>query len=344
MKISLDAMGGDFAPRALIEGSLLAAEEIESSIILVGREEDIRAHMSELGAKKPESIEIVNSTEVIDMGEPLSRALRKRDSSIRVAANLVKSGRAEAFVSMGHSGAVMAVGIITLGKIPGVERPALATLIPTIKGTSALIDVGANVDSKPVNLLQFALMGRAFIKAAIEKGNPTVGLLSNGEEDIKGNDITKQAHNLLKNNITNYVGYVEGKDILLGDVDIIVCDGFVGNIILKMGEGFVELLPRFIMKKIEGLSEGEGARPSLEYMSSLDEFDRLVRENFDYNQYGGAPLLGINGICILGHGRSKATAVKNAIHMAEGFAKGRLVCEIEKEFSKPPTLGKPVIN
>lgn len=324
MKIALDAMGGDFAPRVVVEGALLALRELESQVILVGKEEQIKRELSELGGIEERRIEVFNASQVIEMREPITRALRKSDSSMRVSLELVHRGEADAFVSAGHSGAAMALGMIILGKISGVDRPALGAIIPTLSGAAVLIDVGANVDSKPLNLVQFAIMGEAFSRAILERDRPKVGLLSNGEEDIKGNETTKRAHSLLKESSINYIGYVEGKDILLGEVDVIVCDGFIGNILLKMGEGFVELMPKFIMKKALENSRIIG------YLPSLDEFDHIIRENFDYNEYGGAPLLGVRGVCIVCHGRSRAKAVKNAIRMAEEFARRNLVSGIEK--------------
>lgn len=333
MRISLDAMGGDYAPKAIVEGATLAFEEIASSLVLVGKEEEIRMHLSGLDSGMDSRVEIINSRDVIGMSDSISKAVRKRDSSIRVASNTVKEGYADAFVSMGHSGAFLAMSIITLGKIHGVDRPALAALIPTLKGFSVLLDVGANVDSKPLNLIQFAVMGKTLARVAFQKKEPTVGLLSNGEEDIKGNEATKKAHSVLKTDMADYVGYLEGKDILTGVVDVIVCDGFVGNVLLKMGEGFVEILPRFIMKKILQKAENRSDQSSFGYLPSLDEFDGIIRENFDYNEYGGALLLGINGVCILGHGRSQAKGVKNAISMAERFAKSDLVSNIREDIS-----------
>jgi phosphate acyltransferase len=324
MKIALDAMGGDFAPRVVVEGALLAVRELGSHVILVGKEEEIKRELSELEGIEEKGIEILHASQAIEMKEPITRALRKPHSSMKVSAELVQRGEADAFVTMGHSGAAVALGMITLGKITGVDRPALGAIIPTLKGSAVLIDVGANVDSKPLNLVQFAIMGEAFARAILGRENSKIGLLSNGEEEIKGNDATKRAHPLLRESSINYVGYVEGKDILLGDIDIIVCDGFIGNVLLKMGEGFVELLPKFIMKKALENSRIVG------YLPSLDEFDQMIRENFDYNEYGGAPLLGVKGVCIVGHGRSRAKAVKNAIRMAEEFARRDLVRRIEK--------------
>jgi len=187
-------------------------------------------------------------------------------------------------------------------------------------------------------LVQFAIMGEAFVRIILERENPKVGLLSNGEEDIKGNETTKRTHSLLKDCSINYIGYVEGKDLLLGDTDIIVCDGFTGNVILKMGEGFVELLPKFIMKR--ALSNSEVVR----YLPSIEEFEHLIREKFDYNEYGGAPLLGVKGICIVGHGRSKAKAVKNAIRMAEELVRRDVVNKIEKEFTVNIKLSRSLTN
>ncbi len=338
MKIALDAMGGDFAPRAVVEGALLAVREIEGSVTLVGQKDEITRELSQFEEMGKEKIDIVHASQVVEMKEPIAKAIRKSDSSIKASVELVRRGEADAFVSMGHSGAVMTLGMVTLGRIKGVDRPALCAVIPTLRGSAVLIDVGANVDSKPINLVQFAIMGDAFARIILERHNPKLGLLSNGEEEIKGNKVTKRTHSLLKECSINYIGYVEGKDLLLGDVDIIVCDGFIGNIILKMGEGFVELLPKFIMKRALGNSEIVG------YLPSIGEFEHLIREKFDYKEYGGAPLLGIKGICIVGHGRSKAKAVKNAIRMAEEFVRHDLVSKIEKELTDNIKLSRKLTN
>jgi glycerol-3-phosphate acyltransferase PlsX len=338
MKIALDAMGGDFAPKALVEGALLALSEIESSVILVGKKEAITNELAQLGEMGKEKIDIVHASQVVDMREPIAKAIRKSDSSIKVSAELVRNGVADAFVSMGHSGAVMMIGMVTFGTIRGVDRPALCAVIPTLRGTAVLVDIGANVDSKPDNLVQFAIMGETFARIILGRDNPKVGLLSNGEEEIKGNKVTKRTHALLKECSVNYIGYVEGKDLLLGDVDVIVCDGFIGNIILKMGEGFVELLPQFILKRALHRSE------IVEYLPSIEEFEQLIREKFDYNEYGGAPLLGVRGICIVGHGRSKSKAVKNAIIMAEEFIRRNLVTRIEKELLVDIRLRRNLTN
>jgi len=331
MKIALDAMGGDNAPGAVIEGAVLSLGEIGGSVALVGVQEELSERLRDSSGLRDNRIEIVNASEVIGMGESISKALRKGDSSLRVAARMVSEGHADALVSMGHSGAFMALCMMTMGKIEGVERPALGAVIPTLKGSSLLIGAGANVDAKPINLLQFAAMGHAFLKVATKSSDLTIGLLSNGEEAIKGNDVIRRAHKAMTRAFPNYVGYVEGKDLLLGNVDIVVCDGFVGNIVLKMGEGFVELLPKYIMSRIsQGAHEPRGAQIPPE---ALEEFDRLMRENFDYKEHGGAPLLGVKGICVLGHGRSNARAVKNAICMAEKFARGDLIANIEEEIS-----------
>lgn len=338
MRIALDAMGGDNAPASVVEGALLALSEIEGAVVLTGSEDDIKRHIESIAGSVPPGIEIVGSTEVIGMGEPIFRALRKGNSSMRVAARLVAMGEADAFVSMGNSGAFLAICVTTFGKVKGVDRPALGAIIPTLKGSSLLIDVGANVDSGPGNLLQFAVMGRALLRVSSGKTHLKIGLLSNGEEEIKGNEVTKRAHCLFRQYLPDYIGYVEGKDLLLGDVDVVVCDGFVGNIVLKMGEGFVELLPRFLMKKI--LDAGEGGRLASpeSLLVSLDAYERVLRDNFDYKEYGGAPLLGVKAVCVLGHGRSNSRAVKNAICVADKFARRRLVEEIEEEISEAGIL------
>ncbi len=335
MKIALDVMGGDYGPRELIEGALSAVDEVEADIALVGRADEIAEYIKRERGSIPSGMEIVGSTEVVEMGEPMARALRKSDSSIRVAVGMVKEGEAEAVVSMGHSGVFMALCMITLGKIEGVNRPALGALIPTLRGESLLVDVGANVDVGPEQLFQFGVMGTAFFEIYTGHSRVKTALLSNGEEEIKGNEATRKASAMFRSHLPGYVGYVEGKDLLLGNVDVVVCDGFVGNILLKMGEGFVELLPRYMELHMNRIAEQMGVRGGTAEVGRLVEvLERLLTERFDYREYGGALLLGVRGVCVLGHGRSRARAVKNAIVMADRFARSDLVEEIERKVAE----------
>lgn len=335
MRIALDAMGGDNAPRAVIEGALQSVPELESTIVLVGRRDEINQHLEALGGMgggTAGGIEIEDTPDVVGMDETISKALRKPHSSIMRGVELVRDGDADAFVSMGHSGAVVAASTIKIKKIAGVNRAALAAMVPTLHDPTVLIDIGASVDSKPANLFQFAVIGQAFARVMLGKDSPSVGLLSNGVEEIKGNEVTKLTHVMLEQSRLNYVGYVEGVNILEGEVDVIVCDGFVGNILLKMAEGFVERLPSFLMRNL--IAESTDAQnPSGGGFEALGMLDRLIREKFDYNEHGGAPLLGLAGVCVVGHGRSTSRAVKNAILMAESFVKRGLVPSIKDELA-----------
>ncbi len=318
MKIAVDAMGGDYAPGVTIEGAVLAAREFDTHVILVGQKDLIREELAKHDTKRL-PITAKYASEVIGMGESPSEGLRKKkDSSIRVAFELVKSGEAQAVVSAGNSGAVLATGIYVLKKLEGVDRPAIAALVPTLKGASVLLDGGANVVCKPSHLLQFGIMGDVYARYVLGKENPRVGLLSNGEEDSKGNDLTRSAHTLLKNSFINYVGYVEGMYVYDGSIDVIICDGFVGNITLKISEGLVETLGNLFKAEM-----GNGFRSKLAYLLARKSMNN-VKEIFDYSEYGGAPLLGIDGVGIISHGNSSAKAIKNGIQMATRFVTNRV--------------------
>jgi glycerol-3-phosphate acyltransferase PlsX len=314
MRVALDAMGGDHAPAATVDGALKAVHESRKiTVILVGNASEIR---KELKTRKysPSSIQVVNASQVVEMDEPPLTALKKKkDSSIRVAVDLVKSGHADAMVSAGNSGAVMATALLLLGKLHGVERPAIATVMPTLKGLFVLIDAGANVDCKSVHLLQFAIMGQAYAKSIFGIRSPKVGLLGIGEEDAKGNELTKKAFQLLKQSGINFIGNIEGKSIFMGDADVVVCDGFVGNIALKISEGLAEAMRKMLKKEISAKTAGK-----IGYVLMKDAF-RNFKKKTDYSEYGGAPLLGISKPCIISHGRSSSKAIKNAIKIAGEF-------------------------
>ena len=322
--VAVDAMGGDAAPRVEVEGAVLAARSYPVKILLVGRQEMLRRELAEhLTDHLP--IEIVNANEIITMDDAAAKAVRaKKDSSVRVAARLVRQGRAQGMVSAGNTGAIMATAKIVMGTLSGVYRPALASVFPTLKGTAAvLIDVGANVDSTPQMLTQFALMGEVYSRLICRMDRPRVGLLSIGEEEHKGNELTKGATPLLKQLPINYIGNVEGRDVYSGQADVIVCDGFIGNVALKVSEGLVETIKYIIQESLTAT-----VTRKIGYVLSRAAFDDF-KKRLDYSEYGGAPLLGVKGVCIICHGRSNPNAIKNAIRVAFEFSEGRVNEEIE---------------
>lgn len=329
--IALDAMGSDRNPKPEIEGALLAARHYGVRVLLVGPEERLRWELAHHPAAKGVPVEVVNATQVIEMDEKAVQAVRtKRDSSMHVGLRLVKEKRAVGFVTAGNTGAAMAAAKMVLGGLPGVDRPALANVFPTSAGKlkpSILIDVGANVDSKPHNLAQFALMGAMYSRAIFKNADPTVGLLSIGEEEGKGNELTRKAHALVKELPIHFVGNVEGRDVYNGKVDVIVCDGFVGNVALKISEGLVEAV-RFLLKEslTSTITSQVGA---LLARKAFTNFGRKL----DYSEYGGAPLLGLRGVAIVGHGRSNANAIKNAIRVAKEFYESGINTLIEQQLS-----------
>ena len=326
--IALDAMGGDHAPRAEVEGAVLAARELGVRVLLVGLEGPVR---QELNRHKPGDlpIEVVNATDVITMDDSPSHAFRrKKESSLHVAARLVRDGKADALVSAGNTGAVMTVARFVIGTLPSVDRPALAWAFPNMKEkVSIILDVGANVDSKPVHIEQFAVMGEIYYRAIWGVKKPRVALLSIGEEETKGNELTREASVRLKQLPLNFIGNVEGRDIFRGNVDVIVCDGFVGNIALKLSEGLVEHIGGMMKKAIKS-----SLKSKLGYVLSKGAFDEF-RKRTDYSEYGGAPLLGVRGITIIGHGRSNPNAIKNGIRVASELCRSGVNEKIEQELS-----------
>ena len=318
VRIAVDAMGGDHAPLEVVRGAEDACAEGVGEVVLVGDEKAVAPFL-----KSPSHIEIVHTPVAVEMHESPSTALRrKKDSSINKALALLRSGEVQAVVSAGNSGATMAFAIFTLGRVPGVERPAILTIHPNAKGTlSALLDAGGTVDCRPSHLVQFAIMGNVFAKHALGIETPKVGLLSNGQEETKGNELTRETHAILKTLKLNYLGYVEGTDTYNGMADVTVTDGFVGNVVLKVSEGVAEAVLAILKEKI-----GRARLDSPPLNDALADLSRTM----DYSEYGGAPLLGVDGVCIICHGKSKGRAIKNAIIQAKGFV-GRNVNERIKD-------------
>jgi len=323
MKVCVDAMGGDHAPEWIMKGALQASFS-GIPVILVGDEKKIKKEAKRLGGL-PSNIEIAHASESIGMSEPPAIAVRKKkDSSLNVGFKLIKDGKADAMVSAGNSGAIMAAAIMMLRRIPGIERPAIATLIPTFKGHMVILDIGANVDCRPDHLRQFAVVGTVFCRTVLHIPFPRVGILSNGEEASKGNSLTREAHHLLSNAFLNYIGYVEGRDIFSGKVDVVVCDGFVGNIVLKLTEGLSRAIFGFMKNDLKGSFTAKIGY--LFFRGTL----RNLSQSFDYSEYGGAPLLGVDGVCLIAHGSSPPKAIKNAIYHAHELAAQNLVDRMKK--------------
>ncbi len=303
-------MGGDYGPTVVVEGAVAAAREHGLPVVLVGDQSAVERELSRhRAASLPVSVR--HASQVVGMAELPSQALRrKRDSSLRVAADLVKEGEAAAFVSAGNTGAAMAIGMFVVGVLPGVDRPAIAVLLPSLTGYTVLIDAGANVDPKPRHLVQFAVMGHCYARDILGKTKPRVGLLSVGEEEGKGNELTKEAFEELKLSSLNFIGNVEGRDIYNGNCNVVVTDGFTGNVALKISESLVEMLGAMIKEEL-----GRDLGSKLGALLSRSAFARF-RKRVDYTEMGGAPLLGINGAAIICHGASPAKAIKNAIRVA----------------------------
>jgi glycerol-3-phosphate acyltransferase PlsX len=318
MKVAVDAMGGDHAPQAIVEGALLAAKKLEvDEVILVGDQEAIEREWAKHHLLKGVPASIVHTPHAVPMHELPSRVLRaKHDTSISVAMDLMKDGKCDAVVTAGNSGAAMAISMWKMKKLEGVERPALAGIHPTLNGTSIIIDAGGNVDCKPIHLVQFAIMGEIYARFVLDKDRPLVGLLSNGSEEGKGNELTKRVHTILKESSLNYIGNVEGRDISSGIVDVIVCDGFVGNVAIKSSEGIAESMTAMLRAATR---KSLWARIGYVFMRQVQEG---IRRRIDYSEYGGVPLLGINGTCFICHGHSSAKAIKNAIRAASEYVRG----------------------
>jgi len=327
-RIAVDAMGTDSAPGPEVEGAILAVRERRAAVVLVGPQEALKRELARRDARGLD-IEVVHASEAITMEDAAAKAFRrKRDSSIRVAARLVREGEADGLISAGNTGAVMATVKIVLGTLQGVDRPALAALFPTSAGKVAvLLDVGANVDCKPFHLEQFAVMGEVYYRVIFGVQRPRVGLLSIGQEEHKGNDLTRESFRRLRELSLNFIGNVEGRDLYNGRVEVVVCDGFIGNVALKISEGLIEAVASLLKEALSSTLTSK-----MGYVLSRRAFQNFKRR-VDYSEYGGAPLLGVRGVCIICHGRSNSNAIKNAIRVAAEFAEGRVNEKIERELA-----------
>ena len=315
MRIAVDAMGGDYGPKVVVEGAVAGAREFDTTVVLVGDRAAIEPEVARLQVESPQ-VEIHHASQVVGMGESPGQALRrKRDSSLRVAAQLVKDGEAAAFVTAGNTGAAMAIAMFVLGVLPGIDRPALAAVLPNRKRFTVLLDVGANVDPKSWHLLQFAVMGHVYARDVLGLDHPRVGLLSVGEEEGKGNELVKEAYDQLKDSSMNFVGNVEGRDIYNGRCDVVVTDGFTGNVALKISESLVETLGEMLKEELT-----RDVRARFGAALAQPAFQRFKRR-VDYTEMGGAPLLGIDGAAIVCHGASPVKAIKNAVRVAMTWAK-----------------------
>ena len=332
MKIAVDAMGGDFAPQAIVEGAYLAAKKHGVRVILVGDEDQVSKELSKYPTSKL-PIYLHHAPHVVAMHDSPSVIIRRmRDTSIKVAIELAREGEASGVVSAGNSGATMALAMYLFKKLEGVDRPAIATTHPTMKGLTVLVDSGGNVDCKSFHLVQFAMMGDAYAKYILGTKEPRIGVLSNGEEEGKGNELTREVHDILSKTDMNYIGYVEGRDLNSGEVDVIVCDGFVGNVALKISEGLWETISAILKWEAQ-----DNIRAKVAYFLMKRAMRRLEKR-LDYSEYGGAPLLGINGNCVISHGASNGKAIMNAVLLASDLAKNRLNEHLIQELKEKQDL------
>lgn len=330
MRIALDAMGGDYAPTPEVEGAALAVREYGVDITLVGDEALLKESLRRQALYDIPGLRIQHASQRVEMHEPPSQVVRrKRDSSIWVATELVKKGEADAVVSAGNTGATVVTAFFLLGVLKGVERPAIAVQLPTLTGRLVLLDVGATVDCAPHHLCQFAWMGHVYSQHVLNKAHPTIGLLSIGEEDTKGNEVTKEVFKRLKESPLNFVGNIEGREMFTGAADVVVCDGFIGNVALKITEGVAEALKKMLLKEIAAGSYLN----RIGYALLRAAFGRYKRR-MDYAEFGGACLLGVNGTCIISHGRSSGRAIKNAIRVAKEIFEGRVTAHIQHDIEE----------
>jgi len=321
IKIALDAMGGDFGAEPIVQGAVTALIERDNfELYLVGKREDIKKYLPQNLLSR---ITIVEASDIISMEDSATDSLRRKESSIYKAVDLVRTGKAQAIVSAGHSGATMSLATLRIGRLANISRPAIAAFMPTKEGNRSLVlDVGANVDCKPENLFQFGIMGEVYAKNILNIDKPRVGLLSNGEEESKGNELTKETFKLLKK-LPSFIGNVEGNNIFDGSADVIVCDGFVGNLVLKTSEGVAGTISYFMKKKIKK------SPIAIAGAILMKKVFKLLRREIDYAEYGGAPLLGLKSCTIIGHGKSNPKAIKNAIFQAISYVNADIENEIE---------------
>lgn len=327
MRVAVDAMGGDFGAKVMVEGAVKASQENQIEVLLVGIEALIKKELDRVDHSKAK-VTIINAAEAIGMGEGLLSFRRKKRSSIRIGTQLVKKEEAQAFVSTGNTAAIVYTSKKVLGALKGVDKPALALLVPALSGLTLLLDVGASVNCSAHHLQQFAIMGRIFVESVLGLKNPRIALMSIGEEKTKGNDLIKEVFERLQSSPLNFIGNVEGKDIYSGKADVIVSDGFTGNIALKVSEGVVETL--FKMARTEIM---KNIFSKIGFILMKRNLKKLYKK-VDYSEYGGAHLLGLNGACIIGHGRSNPNAVKNAVKLAKDFVVGKVQEKIQKEIGQ----------
>ena len=329
-RVAVDALGGDHGPAVVVDGALRACRELGLRVLLVGPQDTVKAELRRAGGSS-EAVEVVDAPDVVGMGEAVTSAIRKKRSSIRVGLEKVRDGQADAFFSAGNTAACWTVAKIVLGTLEEVDRPALAAVVPNLKGFTVLLDVGANVRCEARNLEEFAVMGNAYTRGVFHVPHPRVGLMSLGEEETKGTDLTKEVLEVLKDSTLNFVGNVEGHDIYTGDVDVIVMDGFTGNVALKTSESLAEAIVSLLREELE--------RTPLRKLGAwlARGAFRALKRRIDASEYGGAPLLGVKGCCVIGHGRSNAYAVRQGIRVAAEFAKSGVNEAIEAELR---ALGK----
>jgi glycerol-3-phosphate acyltransferase PlsX len=327
MRIALDAMGGDAGPRPAIEGALLAAKLYNIHVLVVGKERHLQKFFSALNITDPR-LEIVHADDVVKMTDSPTETIRRKQTSLAVATRLVKEGKADALVSAGNTGALIANTLLSWRTLPGIKKPCLAAFLPSLKAHTLLVDAGANVDCKAHQIVQFAMMGSVYARDVLKRPNPRVGLLCNGHEDNKGNDITKEANKMLRQTHLNFEGNAEGGDIFSGDFDLIACDGFVGNVLLKTAEGCAA----FVFKAIKQ----EAKKSIFQSMAGLMMIPTAIKlkKRTDYDEYGGAPLLGVNGIAIKAHGRSNKKAYMNALRVASECHELNLVERLREELDR----------
>jgi glycerol-3-phosphate acyltransferase PlsX len=325
MRVAVDAMGGDHAPRVVVEGAVAASRESGVPVTLVGPSGLLQAQLSEFPDAARLDLRVVDADEAIGMGESPAQALRRKPrASVTVAADLVARGEAAAIFSAGNTGATVLAAHAAFGLLAGAERPALAATIPTARGVAVLVDVGGNANCRPQHLATFGVMGAVFARVAFGLESPAVGLLSIGEEATKGNELTREAHRLLRDLPLRFIGNVEARDVYSGEADVVVCDGFTGNVVIKVSEGMVEMVDALLTQE----ASAAGGHPA---SGALREAFQHVRRRVDYSEYGGAPLLGVGAACVVGHGRSSAGAVRNAVVLAHRFAAEGLVGRLARQ-------------